>query len=68
MVSSNKLSLDIEKTNCVVFKQNLKQLDEYLKIKMGNNIIEQKNVIKFIGLYIDAQLEWNDQINTLKIR
>jgi len=57
-----KLSLNIEKTNYVLFKQNRTQLDEYLNIKIGNNTVEEKNVITLIGLYIDAQLERNDHI------
>jgi len=63
---ANKLSLNIEKTNYVVFKQHPTQLDEHLKIKIGNIVIEQKNAIKFLGLYIDAKLEWHDHIQYIK--
>jgi hypothetical protein len=63
---ANKLSLNIGKTNYVVFKQNPMQVDEHLKIKIGNNVIEQKNVIQFLGLYIDAKLEWHDHIQYIK--
>ena len=45
---ANKLSLNIEKTNYVVVKQNPTQLDEHLKIKIGT--IKQNNDIKFIDL------------------
>jgi len=48
--------LNIEKTNYVVFKQNPTQLGEHLEIKMGNNTIQHKNVMQFLDLYIDAQL------------
>ena len=62
---ANKLSLNIEKTNYVVFKQNPTEIDEHLKIKIGNNTIEQKYVIQFLGLYIGAQIKWHDHINDI---
>ena len=58
----NKLSLNIGKTNYVVFKQNHTAVDAHLTINIGNYIIEHKTVVKFLGVYIDEKLEWHGHI------
>ena len=63
---SNKLSLNVGKTNYVVFKNNPRPIESNLNIKVGNISIEHKNVVKFIGVYIDAKLEWHDHIKYIK--
>ena len=63
---SNKLSLNVGKTNYVVFKNNPKPIESNLNIKVGNIPIEHKNVVKFLGVYIDAKLEWHDHIKYIK--
>jgi len=63
---ANKLSLNVGKTHLVVFKQCHTQIPENLNIKIGNEIIERKNVVKFLGIYIDSKLEWHDHIKYIK--
>ena len=63
---SNKLSLNVGKTNYVVFKNNPRPIESNLIIKVGNIPIEHKNVVKFLGVYIDAKLEWHDHIKYIK--
>ena len=62
----NKLSLNIGKTNYVVFKQNHTTVDAHLTINIGNDLIEQKTVVKFLGVYIDEKLEWHEHIKYIK--
>ena len=63
---SNKLSLNVGKTNYVVFKNDPRPIDSNLNIKVGNIPIEHKNVVKFLGVCIDAKLEWHDHIKYIK--
>ena len=58
----NKLSLNIGKTNYVVFKPNHTAVDAHLTINIGNDLIEHKAVVKFLGVYIDKKLEWHEHI------
>ena len=60
---SNKLSLNVSKTHAVMFKQGHMNIPSNLNVKIGNQIIERKNVVKFLGIYIDSKLEWHDHIN-----
>ena len=45
-----------------MFKQGHMKIPSNLNVKIGNQIIERKNV-KFPGIYIDSKLEWHDHIN-----
>ena len=59
----NTLSLNVSKTHAVMFKQGHMNIPYNLNVKIGNQIIERKDVVKFLGIYIDSKLEWHDHIN-----
>ena len=59
----NKLSLNLSKTNFMVFGQPNAPC-EY-KISIDNIKIEQVNCIKFLGIYIDCKLTWSQHVNTI---
>ena len=59
----NRLSLNINKTNFMVFRVRQKRYDPKIAISICNrNITEAKNV-KFLGLKIDPHLNWNEHID-----
>ena len=62
---ANKLSLNISKTNYVLFKpKSLKSNDnnnDNHVLKFGTEIIEQRPFVKFLGLLIDEYLDWSYQ-------
>ena len=60
---SNKLSLNVSKTNFVIFNHNKVDILENIAIKIGNENIERKNSVKFIGMIIDSKLEWKEHIS-----
>ena len=61
----NKLSLNVEKTNFIVFSK--KKLTEDLPpISVNGSHIERVNSIKFLGVIIDDKLSWNNHINHIK--
>jgi hypothetical protein len=49
-----------------VFSHNHIEIAEKLNITIGKEIIEQKNTVKFLGMYIDLKLEWRDHIKYVK--
>ncbi len=60
---SNKLSLNLGKTNYVLFQlKNLKIIDKTplsgCDLKFGNDIIEQRDHAKFLGMELGQYLEW----------
>jgi hypothetical protein len=62
----NRLSLNISKTNYVHFTKLHMTHNHNQCIKLGNNIIKQKNHLKFLGLNIDAQLTWQQHIDGIR--
>ena len=56
---ANKLSVNINKTNFMVITSNKRRVRE---IQLIRNI-KQKNHIKYLGIYIDKNLSWDQQIS-----
>ena len=59
----NKLSLNVDKTNYMIFDNRKVPSDLHVSIN-GTNI-ERVNVTKFLGVLIDCNLSWKDQINNV---
>ena len=57
----NRLSLNISKTNYMIFSNRLKNTD--LKIEICNTSINRVNVTRFLGVLIDDRLTWKRQIS-----
>jgi len=60
----NKLSLNIKKTNFMIFSK--KRVKNDLRIAIDNHNLEKVEVIQFLGVYIDSKLNWNEHIAHIK--
>ena len=58
-----KLSLNIGKTEFVLFTSSKKQLDCDLKIRLNGKRLYQTDSLKYLGIEIDKTLIWKQQIN-----
>ena len=58
---TNKLTLNINKSSCVLFKKNKQKIS--LSIKINNNPIPQRSHVKFLGVWLDENLDWNYHCN-----
>ena len=70
-LTSNKLSLNIKKSNYVIFRPYQKKLNYDPQVYVFDNesnkkvTLERKNFIKYLGLLIDENLSWaNCEIKT----
>ena len=54
---ANKLTLNINKSSCVLFKKIKQKLP--LSIKISNNPIPQHSRVKFLGVWLNENLDWN---------
>ena len=54
----NKLSLNINKTNFIVFKPPQHLPSETVNIKIGNHHVKQTCYIKFLGVLLDENISW----------
>jgi hypothetical protein len=63
--SLNRLSLNISKTNYIIFRTTNKIIPENeIPVKIGNIVIERVNTTKFLGVHLDDTLNWKTHINT----
>jgi uncharacterized surface protein with fasciclin (FAS1) repeats len=62
---ANKLSLNINKTNYIVFTMMPNGILDY-DLKIGNELIEKVDSTTFLGVKIDKNLEWYDHIQMVR--
>ena len=61
--SSNKLSLNLSKTQYIVFTTSPQVRGIDFNFKIGDALITRVNKTKFLGVYIDDQLRWGCHID-----
>ena len=65
---ANKLSLNIGKTNYMIFhhSRTFQDLTELSSIMIGTETLSRKSSVKFLGIQIDEKLNWHEQIELCK--
>ena len=58
--AANKLSLNIDKTNFIVFNGNDDMID--FNIDINGKLLQRVDCVKFLGVFIDSKLSWHDHI------
>ena len=61
-LSVNRLSLNIDKTNFVIFHPYNKPLKYNVTIKINKKAISEKKSIKYLGVLIDSTLSWKEHV------
>ena len=59
---ANKFSLDVNKTNFIIFHPPQKSTSHVVKLVIANREIKQKKIVKHLGLHIDSHLSWKFHI------
>jgi hypothetical protein len=62
---NNKLSMNIDKTKYIIFKQQGKNIQNF-NLMLGSKLIERVNEIVYLGLHLQENLKWNTQIDHIK--
>ena len=62
-LNANKISLNIRKTELVIFKQKRKTLDHEIKIKLNRKRLYPTTSVKYVEVRIDENLNWHHHIN-----
>lgn len=63
---ANKLSLNVDKTNYMIFKTKGKRVQSRLSVNINNKPLKQVKSSKFLGVIIDEHLSWNEHTKYLK--
>ena len=64
-LNANKISLNVQKTELVIFKQKRKILDHEIKIKLNRKRLYPTPSVKCLEVNIDENLNWYHHINDL---
>ena len=64
-LDANKLALNVEKPNCIVFPSPQKTLSDHMIMKFGKRHVSGAKYVKVLGLLLDENLSWNYHIKEL---
>ena len=67
-LGANKLSLNVNKMQYIIFKAKNKTISHNIEIRINNQIIEQVNSTKFLGLIMDKELTWKQHIKLVETK
>ena len=62
----NKLTLNIDKTVCILFQKTGKT--QKIRLEIGNQVINNIPVTRFLGMLLDKHMTWTSHINNLIIK
>ena len=64
----NKLSLNIKKTELVLFRPKKLKLDHSFKFKIDGKRLVPPHSVKYLGVLRDEHMSWNQQIYQMKLK
>ena len=64
----NRLSLNIEKTNFVIFHPYNKPMKQKITLKIHKTALTEKSHVKYLGIEIDSTLTWKTHIENLSTK
>ena len=67
-LNANKISLNIKKTEMVIFKSNQKKFEGDLKIELCGKRLYPTESVKYLGVKIDTTLSWQYHVNDVSIK
>ena len=67
-LNTNKISLNVEKTELVISKSPRKVLLDELKIKLSGKRLYPSNSIKYLNINMDKFLHWHDQLDRIAVK
>lgn len=60
-----KLSLNVDKTNFMIFHAPQKKINKSIRIMINNIILKEVNSLKYLGIIIDSSLNFKDHISVI---
>ena len=67
-LNASKISLNVEKTELVIFKHQRKKPDTEIKIKLNRKRLYLSQSVRYLGIKIDQNLNWKDHINDIAVK
>ena len=67
-LNANKIAVNVAKTKIILFETSNKKYDADLKIKLCRKIIHESPYVKYLGVFIDENLNWKKHINEISTK
>ena len=67
-LKANKLSLNVKKTELVIFRSKKLKIDSSFKFKLNGKRLVPTKSVKYLGVLLDEHLHWNEQISQVKMK
>ena len=64
-LNANKISLNVSKTELIIFKPKRKPLDFNVKIKLNGKRVYPTDSMRYLGVKIDSKLNWRSYVNAI---
>ena len=64
----NEIALNVANTEIILFEASNKNYDADLKIKLCRKRIHASPYVKYLGVFIDANLNWKKHINEISTK
>ena len=65
---ANLHTINLEKTECLLFHNSNCNSSPTIKLELGDHTIRNSDQVKFLGIWIDKKLQWNIHTNTLLMK
>ena len=62
-LKANKLSLNVKKTELIIFHPKKTKLDYGVNFKLNGNRLNPISTVKYLGILLDEHLLWTKQVN-----
>ena len=67
-LNANKISVNVKKSKMVIFKSKQKKFEGDLKIKLCDKRLYPTESVKYLGVKIDTNLNWEHHVNDFSIK
>ena len=64
---SNKLFLNVSKSNFILFRSPYVKISNSIKLKIDDEIVEERGSTKYLGIIIDKHLTWKEHLSSMAI-
>ena len=67
-LTKNKLTLNVKKTKVMLFGSSIKisKNTDNFKVKINNDVLDQVNSFKYLGVYLDPTLSWKGHLTHVR--
>ena len=62
---ANLLTLNLDKTECILFSANTNNIQSHIDLELGDHKLTNTPYVKFLGVWLDQNLQWNKHLSTL---